>query len=160
MADGGANRKPMEMEHKELVAFAGTLIAALVFAIISKYYPHYALTVGVIIVSTVMLILLFKTLENKNVFGKNMTYVWMAFVFGFMMIFSTLLNQGYLPFWFYASADPMAITVANGLIYALIVVTAMVLVYTIYVYKTGKNPIMQKLSKASVGEGYRYFKRL
>jgi len=161
MAEGGGTvprRKAMEMEHKELMAFAGTLVAAVVFAILNKYYPHYALTIGAIITITVLLILLFKTLERKGVFGKNMTYVWMALVFGLTTIFSTLLNQGYLPFWFYASVDPMAITVVNGLIYTLIIVTAAILVYVAYVYKTGNNPIKQRLTKASLDEGYRYFK--
>lgn len=155
-----SNRAKMEMEHKELIAFVGTLIAALSFVFLSRAYPHYAMVAGIAIISTVLLVLLFKTLESKNVFGKNMTYVWMALVFGFMMVFTTLLNQGILPYWIYSTANPLAVTVSNALIYALLTVTVLALVYVAYVYKTGKNPIKQRFSAASIHSGKsKYFRK-
>lgn len=157
MADANAK---IEMEHKELIAFVATLGLALIFVVISKMYPHYAVVTGLVIVTSVVLVLLFKTLESKNVFGKNMTYVWMALVFGFMLIFTTLLNEGVLPFWFYTEANPMAVTVTNALIYALIAISVVTLAYVAYVYKTGKNPLKRITSAASV-ETFdpKYFKR-
>jgi len=156
MANGNAK---IEMEHRELLAFVGTLAMALVFVILSKVYPHYALVMGTVIVATVLLVLMFKTLESKNVFGKNMTYVWMALVFGFMLIFTTLLNQGLLPYWFYTSASPMAVTVSNALVYALITITALVAIYVAYIYKTGKNPIKRIVSGDISLKETEYFKK-
>jgi len=153
------NRAKIEMEHKELIAFIGTLVLSLVFVFLSKMYPHYAAVTGIVIVVCVGLILLFKTLESKNVFGKNMTYVWMALTFGFMLIFVTLLNYGTVPYWFYSDANPMAITVANALIYALITITVISLVYVAYVYKTGKNPLKKVVPSSTEKMQAKYFSR-